>query len=54
MVLPSDQLEDARIILRLQHHLICVLFRLAVHSEIEICLSDNFLLAIVYHVDLKL
>lgn len=54
MVLPSDQLEAAWVILRLQHYLVSVLFGLAVYRKIEICLSDYLLLSIVYHVDLKL
>ena len=54
MVLPSDQLEAARVVLRLQHYLVSVLFGLAVYRKIEICLSDYLLFAIVYHVDLEL
>ena len=54
MVLPSYQLEAAWVILWLQHYLVSVLFRLAVYRKIEICLSDYFLLAIAYHVDLEL
>ena len=54
MVLPLNQLEAAWVILRLEHYLVSVLFRLAVYRKIEICLSDYLLLAIAYHVYLKL
>ena len=54
MVLPSHQLEAARVNLGLQHDLVGDLGGLAVDREIEISLSDNLLLTIVDHIDLEL
>ena len=54
MVLPSHQLEAARVILGLKHNLVGDLGGLAVYCEIEISLTDNLLLTITDHVDLEL
>ena len=54
MVLPSHQLEAAWVVLRLQHNLVSDLVGLTVNSKVEIGLSNDSLLSIAYHIDLKL
>ena len=54
MVLPSHQLEAAWVVLRLQHDLVSDLVGLTVNSKVEIGLSNDSLLSIAYHIDLKL
>ena len=54
MVLPSHQLEAAWVVLRLQHDLVSDLVGLTVYSKVEIGLSNDSLLSIAYHIDLKL
>ena len=54
MVLPSHQLEAARVVLWLQHDLVSDLVGLTVYSKVEIGLSNDSLLSIAYHIHLKL